>query len=209
MNELERIKIVDKINDGIKNKEILNFKREELEKLSKHPIILQYLQLIQDIKLIENDLRYYRNVIDGSMNDSLPERIKKEFSCSTFSCDHTIWLYDGSYYLLKDFRHEHDDYCKEYSETNAENKYFNYSFIYNRYVCLECGKKIEIRDWEKFEKTHFVLKNQNKNNPFNVDYYRNFYYQLLYANNIEDSQQLLIEEFNKNKEIEKRKTLNK
>jgi len=204
MNELERIKIINKINTNIKNKESLKEKYKELEELSKNPNVLQYLQLLQNIKEIEHDLQRYHSIIDGSMNDSLTERIKKEFRCSIFSCDHTIWLYDGSYYLLKDFRHEHDDYCKEYSETDAENKYFNYSFIYNRYVCLECGKKIEIRDWKNFEKHNFVLKNQK--DRLGADYYQTLYYQLLYINPIEKAQELLIKEFNQS---EKRKILSK
>ena len=56
--------------------------------------------------------------------------------------------------------------------------------------------KIEIRDWEEFERTHFVLKDRNQ---LEANNYRIRYYQLLYTNPVDISQQMIIDEFNKNK----------
>lgn len=65
-------------------------------------------------------------------------------------------------------RHEHDSLCREDSEGLPTEK-GRFEFEYNKYICLECGKKLEVKDWENFERNHFVLKNQNDIQHFDIE----------------------------------------
>lgn len=199
MKEQERKEVVSRIEKSIEEKESLKAKYEQLKQLSNTEVVKQYLKLLQDIDCIEK--RYQKlDTLEKIISDEFRTILRYRNTIDLYPCKHDIWLYDGSYYLLKDQLHEHDHLCREYSETITCDKHIDYSFKYNRYICLECGEKIETKDWEKFEKSHFVLKNQNKETNLGKDYYINLYYQLLYSNDIESAQKGVIEEFNKNKE---------
>ena len=202
MKEQERKQVIEGIKKIQEEQKLLKEKRKKLIFLSKHPIIKRYLKLINDINITEEKLKFY---------DSLEEIINWEFSAvfrrcrkdiALTPCNHEIWIYDGSYYLKQDRFCEHDIKTKEYSEDKEI--IFKYSddwdFLYNRYICLECGKKIETKDWKQFEHSNFVLKNQNRQTDLGTQYYVDKYYQLLYNNNITESQNIIIDEFNKNKE---------
>jgi len=76
-----------------------------------------------------------------------------------------------------------------------------YTFSYNKYICLECREEIMISEmnWKKFEDSNVVLKN---NNYVNIEYYQDLYYQLLYNNyDFTEAQNIVVNEFNKNKKI--------
>lgn len=117
-------------------------------------------------------------------------------------CYHGIWLYEGSYYLSADPLGEHDKELRAVDETHED-------FIYNSYVCLECGKRVDTKNWKEFEDDHFVLKNQNNKDGFDVSYYRYLYYKLLYSHNVTEAQEKVIEEFYRNYEETNPKSLNK
>lgn len=190
------IKGVKKINE---EKKSLKSKYIELKKLAKDPTVKQYLKLIDDINNLEKKLEYF---------DSTEKIINWEFSAilkrhrqnvRLTPCKHEIWIYDGSYFLLEDPLCEHDHIIWKNSETPTF-KYGELPFMYNRYICLECGKKVETKDWKNFESSHFVMKNQSEENKLDFDYYNNRYYQLLYKNNIKKSQEIIIKEFEEHKE---------
>lgn len=202
MKENERKQVIEGIKKIQEEKDLLKIKKKQIEFLSKYSVVKKYLKLLNDINITEEKLKKY---------ESLEEIINWEFSAvfrryrkdiALTPCNHEIWIYDGSYYLKQDRFCEHDIETKEYSEDKEI--IFKYSddwdFLYNRYICLECGNKIETKDWKKFENSNFVLKNQNPQTDFGTQYYVDKYYQLLYKNNINESQNLIIEEFNKNKE---------
>lgn len=196
MKEQERKAVISRIEKNIEEKASLKVKYEQLKQLSNTEIVKQYLKLLDDIDYIEK--KYQKlDTKEKIISDQFGTIFKYRNTIDLYPCKHDIWIYDGSYYLLKDPLHEHDNICVEYSEGKSVKKYFNYSFEYNRYICLECGKKLETKDWEKFEKSHLVLKNQNKETDLGKDYYINLYYQLLYSNDIESSQKEVIDEFNR------------
>ena len=202
MRDDERKDIIKGIKGIVEEKKSLKDKYKELKKLTNAQVVKQYLQLLNDIDSLENKLKYF---------DSLEKIINWEFSAvlhrdrpdiRLIPCKHDIWLYDGSYFLSKDPLYEHDYIIKEYCETTTS-KYGGYPFMYNRYICLECGKKVETKDWKNFEGFHFVLKNQNKDTDLGSDYYINRYYQLLYRNSVKKSQETIIKEFEEQKVLKK------
>ena len=65
-------------------------------------------------------------------------------------------------------------------------------FEYNIYACLDCDKRIEIKDYKKFESEHFVLKSYKF---VNIQRLREYYYKLLSTNKVENANKKLIKEF--------------
>lgn len=199
MKEYQRQIAIEQVRKDIKERETLNAKYEELEKQKQEPAVIAYFNLLEDIKLLEKKYKNYETeeeIIEWGFREIIKD----------FKCTHPIWLYTASEYTLIDiYRYEHDRTIRELSE-NCET---SESFVFenNEYCCLECGKRIAAKDWEQFERTHFVLKNQNE--YIGVRYYIGLYYQLLYTNTVEEAQKIVIEEFNKNKEESKTKTLKK
>ena len=199
MIEEERKDIIEGIKKIIEDKKELKNKYLKLKELTKDPIVQQYLKLIDDISNSEKKLEYLdsvKKIINWEFSAIL-KRYRKDVRLTP--CKHKIWLYDGSYFLLEDPLCEHDHEIKKFSETPTF-EYCELPFMYNRYICLECGKKVETKDWKNFENSHFVLKNQNKENNLGFDYYNNRYYQLLYKNSIKKSQEIIIKEFEEQKE---------
>lgn len=144
--------------------ESLESKYKKLEELKNNTSVKLYFDLLEEIKNLEN-----QNI---------------EFD----SCDHDIWVYEGSYYFLQDLWHGSHYYFKTNSEKND-------AFSHNTYICLNCNSKIDIDEWKKFEKTHIVLKNQNKD--IDINYYKSLYNQLILIYGNELAKEKLIEEFNK------------
>lgn len=101
-------------------------------------------------------------------------------------CAHSIWLYNGSYGLLDDKFND-----KHHLRYNTENCF---SFQFNEYVCLECGKTIHEKNWKNFENINFVLKNPTDVNPKK---YRDYYYTLLQTITSGSAKNEIIREFNK------------
>lgn len=202
MKETERREVVRRIQNDISEKNELKTKYEELKQLSENPIVIRYLKLLDDIKAKEEKLQVFdseEKMINLEFTWAFESRINGQ---DMSSCYHGVWLYEGSYYLSANRRLEHYHPCRTHDENHPE-------FWYNRYVCLECGKKHETKNWEKFEDDHFVLKNQKADDNLGVSYYRNLYYQLLYGNTVATAQQKVIEEFYKNLEADKQKALKK
>ena len=102
--------------------------------------------------------------------------------------------------------HEHDHWCRKTDE-HLPVKKGDFEFKYNAYICLECGKNVEIKDWESFEKSHFVLKNRDK--YIYVFEYISLYYQYLYTMTAKEAQENVIQMFNIEKSKSKAKTLQK
>lgn len=201
MKETERREVVRRIQSDITERNELKTQYEYLEKLSKNPIVVKYLNLLEEIKLKEEHQHSFdseEKMIDLEFVWAFESRIKGQ---DMEPCKHEIWLYDGSYYLEADWRCEHDHYYHAEDENHKD-------FAYNRYVCLECGKKIETKDWQTFENSHLVLKIQDDEPNLRASRYRQLYYQLLYENNVETARQKVIEQFNKDKE-DKQKALKK
>jgi len=193
MTEENRQEVINRIQNEINEKNSLPEKYKDLEEMANNPIIIKYLQLIDEITRIEKDIERYRSPINDELNDSIEERIKHWFRVYRFSCNHKVWLYNGSYYKYTNFKNE-EDYMR-YNQEDLSNN--TYKFSYNKYVCLECREEIKISksDWEQFENTHLVLK---RNDYIDISYYQNLYYQLLYSNyKFSDAKQIIIDEFNK------------
>lgn len=202
MKEIERQEVVRRIQNDIQEQDELRKQYEQLQEMAANPAVVKYLQLIEDIESKENHQQFFdseEKMINLEFTWAFESRIKGE---DMSPCYHGVWLYEGSYYLSIDSRGEHDHEFKTNDENHPE-------FCYNRYVCLECGKKVETKNWEKFEDDHFVLKNQNADDNLGASYYRNLYYQLLYEHTVETAQQKVIEKFYKNLEVDEQKALKK
>lgn len=200
MKEIERQTVIYTIKKFMKEKEDLKEKEEKLNILLKNPIILEYLDLLKDIEDTKKRHERFDNMeyiirlhffwaINGIKNKG-----------AITPCNHDIWIYNGSYCFWEDPLAEHDHYYRCEDENDKD-------FCYNKYVCLECEREVEEKDWKRFEETHTVLKNQNCNR-FSFRWakdYCNLYYQLLFNNRVSIAREKLIEQFNKDCEIDKEK----
>lgn len=197
MKEETRKEIINEIQREINEKDSLESMYKRLNKLTKNPFVVKYLQLLNDINEIEKDIERYKNPINGKIEDSLDKRIERNFRCSvsSHSCDHRVWFYAGSYYRYTNFKYE-EDYIMKDSEYLSDNIYV---FTYNIYWCLECNKTVKISssDWVQFEKRHTVLKKQPVNLSEIESYYKPLYYHLLYYNyDFSDAEKIIIDEYN-------------
>ena len=208
MKEQERLQVIKRIENNIKEKKSLKEKSEQLQKLLNDPKVKEYLELLENIKIIEE--KYEQR---NSLEDYIEYEFDKIFGCArdihmdVYPCKHDIWIYEGSYHSVWNFPGDNDRLTKTLSETSSW-QYLNSLFEYNKYICLECHKRVETKEWQNFENLHFVLKNQTEEKDLESSYYLKLYYELLYKNNIDDAQKLLIEEFEKNKVKQNIKVLN-
>lgn len=190
MKEKERLEVVKKVNHSMEEFDEIERCKIELNTLMQDEKVKRYITLKEKI------LAYARN--ESLFKGDLENMIRYNFSWQLLSmwrdksfrpCSHDIWIYTGSHAVEEDSIAEHDYQwiCEDEDDVN---------FLYNEYECLECGEKIESRKWKDFERTHFVLKDRNQ---LEANNYRIRYYQLLYTNPVDVSQQMIIDEFNKNK----------
>lgn len=207
MKEQERLEVIKRIESNISEKESLKSKYEQLQQLLNDPKVKKYFELLENTKNIE---KKYEGV--ESLEDFIEYEFSKIFGCArgihmdVYPCKHDIWLYEGSYHSVCYGPWDDDHEYRTFSETSVW-EYADSSFLHNEYICLECHKRVETKDWQNFENSHFVLKNKNENNDLGVSYYLDLYYQLLFKNEIEQAQKMLIEEFEKNKEKQTFKVL--
>ena len=179
MKEKDRQLIVERIQNDIEERKLLQEKYNKLQNLLMDPQVLAYISLSEDIKKIERRQSIFKN--------SLKETINIEFNRALNYMESDLWC-DCEYKSLVA------------NETNEK-------FEFNRYMCLECGKSVKVSNWQDFESKHYVLKNYDKHHD--CTYYRNLYYQYLYKLSIEKSKNHIIDEFNKDKELSKIKKLTK
>lgn len=198
MKEYQRQHAIFEIAKQINEKKSLSAKRSELEKLKKEPTVVKYLNLLEEIQSIQRKYKFYNT------DEKIIERVFSNLIDIDFKCHHEIWLYAGSCYESIDPRCEHD-HLLTYLDENLPVRKGEFEFEYNRYICLECGEKVETKNWDIFEESHFVLKNQNEH--INVEYYRSLYYQTLYNKSVEEARETVIRAFNIEKA--KAKTLKK
>lgn len=208
MIEKDREIVASRINDKIgKEKceqERLKQQYQKLEELKSDPSVIQYLQLLSDLQQVED-----RKERLPKHQVSLDETIRLEFlwafGCqSSFQdkkkgitrCEHEIWLYSRPVYVdpepysrcLIPFTREKQTSCY-------------YPTQYYEYVCLECGKSVQVFNREEFENTHFVLgHSQERISGTDVEKYQNLYYLLLYEHTVTEARQGVIEQFNKDLE---------
>lgn len=195
MKEIERQEVVKRIKKDIEKIELLMAKCEKLNQLTENPIVKEYLDLLEDIKCLEEKLEKERmNSVEKATYKGFAKAFQNKGQVQDMQpCKHEIWMYEGSYYLIEDPRGERDAYIR----TNTEE---HENFEYNRYMCLECAKSIDTPQWRSFEDSHFVLKNQESKPSFMTVYgYINTYYQLLYNMSIKEAQEKLVEQFNRDK----------
>jgi len=193
MKEYQRQHAVFEIAKKINQKKSLPAKRSELEELKKDPAVVKYLNLLDEIIKIEGMYKIYNT------DEKIIEHVFSSLINEDYKCHHEIWLYDGSYYLSIDDCSEHNYLIEKFDE-NLPTVKGDFEFKYNRYICLECGKQVEIKDWENFEKNRFVLKNQN--GDICIDDYISLYYQTLYNKSVKEAQETVKTAF----EIEKAKS---
>jgi len=183
MTEKERLDIIKRIEGKIKNSKLLEEKNKELERLLQEESVRKYLKLQEEIEKIKKEQRYF------STNEENIVEIEFDYGTRKLSsCNHDIWLYEGSYSIEQNNLQGID--CRKVKHNTEQ----CYNFEHNKYICLECGKIIEEHNWEEFESTHFVLKASNIQN---ISKYRKLYRSLLFNNQVVESQNLLIEEFYK------------
>ena len=144
--------------------------------LSKINFLESYLGGLSTSKIVNHEFN-----VTGSLDDN---------------CSHDLWYYVGSYngYINNDGKVYYE------SPVNNENVY---NFSYNKYVCMDCGKIINVKNWEYFENRQIVLKSYEQIPLFMM---LNFYHQLLYVNpNYDEVISSLIEQFNLHNEYMERK----
>ena len=183
MKEVERQQIIDNINRNMNLENSLVDMFEKLNELSNDPKVVEYLNLLLKVGQTEKEISFNQHKGINSLEDM----VKYQFRNTTFSCEHNIWIYKDSVYYVNNSNALHF--------YNEDEEVANGFFGHNEYVCLECGMKLDVKDYRTFEKKHKVLKLDNK--QIDIDYYRNLYYQLLYNNySFEEANKKIIEIFN-------------
>jgi len=194
MTEQERKIVIDRINKNIEKSKLREEKIKRKEELQQCDQVKEYLELLSEIKKLDSELMFLNTEKDMIRLEFIWGFNSKVKSEGFSPCSHDIWIYLGSYGLLLDPQGEHDIYylCEEDDEKFSHNKYF----------CLECGKTICLENWQQFEKDNLVLKNKDDRNG---EKYQQLYYQLLYQYEVSKSRDMVINEFNKNKKLIKKK----
>ena len=177
MKENDRLEIINKVKElKDKRKEFIGYKRE-LGLLLSDPKVKRYIELTECINS-RKDLVY---------NKVNRDEIIYSLAFSTYArenkCTHVVWIYVGSYY---DSSNSYE--LSSYVVPNEQDRRFEY----NIYACLDCDKRIEIKDYKRFESEHFVLKSYRF---VNIKRLREYYYKLLSTNKVENANKKLIKEF--------------
>lgn len=194
MTEQERLIVVERIKKDLELQKEREQKRNKLEELKQNEAVREYLRVSNEIRKLSKELSFLKTKEDAIYWEFLWAFYSKVKSEGFSPCNHDIWMYIGSYGWEDYGFFEGHDYIIE--DENRED------FYVNKYKCLECGICKNVTDWNKFEEDNFVLKNRKDSN---VQQYMDLYYHLLYNHTIEESQRMLIEEFNKNKVLVKKK----
>ena len=185
MKESERLEVIKRIQDDINSEEILEAKDIELKFLAQDNAVKRYLKLKSEIAKIKSNQKIFNNYINKMIGLEFDWAFHRNINSSGFSsCKHDIWVYDGT--VLYDRRND------LFSTSISPEYEHDDDFMYNQYVCLECGHVININYVDDFENNHTVLKDK-----FWVDAekYRLLYYQLLYEYSVEDAQWMIIDKF--------------
>jgi len=193
MKEYQRKMIIECILKDIEERNIIKQKRVKLADLEVDPKVVEYLNLIDEIKVLEKKYENY---------DSDEKLINKGFDKTMdneFKCEHGIWFFRGSNYLSIDFLSEHDHSVVEDSEDYPTEK-GKFVFLHNEYMCLECGtvRKIEKKDIRRFEESNYVLRSKKSYSRKDSEYYQNLLYQSLYCHSFEEAFKIVVDTFNKN-----------
>lgn len=199
MKEYERLKVISKIAKNIEDMNTLSEESDKLKKLEEDPKVKEYMSTKRRVAGLKTKLKYFKS-LDDMVSSEFEFAFHKRLDEDIEPCSHDIWIYDGSYYSFPDLFEEQPSEFRSNSE-NYEN------FKYNRYVCLECDNTVQTSDFEDFEKSNFVLKNQDDKSNLGVDFYRSLYYEFLYKNDVIESKRQVINYFNKMMEKGKARTL--
>lgn len=186
MTEQDRQIVIKRIEEDIKNLEL----RKELLKrkkiLEQDEKVKEYSYIINEMFNLDKKLSHITSKEDA-INLEFIWAFKSRIDDENISpCNHPIWMYTGAYAEIY-----YDNVG--YYNTPCDNEESE-NFLHNEYICLECGEIIRVSNWEEFEQNHTVLKNIE---DIDIEKYMKLYYQLLYTHTIEESQGLIIEEFNK------------
>lgn len=186
MTEEQRKEIVKRINKDKNKIAYRSILEQMLQEQEQKTEVKKYLSLQKKYQELLKEQQFFDNsekkIIDLEFIWALEENADKKIACN-----HEIWLYNKSYYISIGQWGENYLPC--------ENEYHK-KFAYNSYICLECGKEIQVIDWKNFEQTHDVLKNQSKKSNRGVHHYRLFFYETLYSHTVEESKQILKAKFN-------------
>ena len=172
MTEEERKNIIKTINMDIKDKENLEKEKEKLKRLENNKTVINYINTKEKIKETEDNLKKYTD-INGNLKDDIDTRVTKTFMDAKFSCDHNLLLYAGSV-----FSNINDNDEIEFKSFKTPDNLDDCIYRFSEYICIECGSIIHVRNEKMFESTHNVLRTETIDD---VLYYRNLYFQYLYA----------------------------
>ena len=190
MKEEVRKQTIERINEDIKTQSDYESKKDELNEMSKSDIIKKYESLKKEVLALDKKYKSCNKAEDLIINGFKDVIIKNK------DCSHDIWIYEGTY-----SKSMCDAISLDHSKCNnncKDNKYCTESlcpsFLFNKYICLECGWEHRAKDWQEFEKNHFVLKKEEID--IDIEEYRKQYFELLYYNENEKANDLFIESFN-------------
>lgn len=194
MNENDRIQMLAKLKEEYDYCLSLDDKKKKLQEYMSDPKIKDYLQLVEDVDRL-SALRSRDPIKYTSFEKFCEDEIS--YKIEFLQCNHDIYIYDGSYMLLRD-----PYYCQDMPyPVETENN----SFDHNQYKCLQCGSTIKVRDWKQFEKEYIVLKDYSNRNAW-PDYHKLFC-SYLYSMPYEKAKATIIQNFKDNNKKENAKHL--
>lgn len=171
MTEQERQEAVDKIKKHLKEKKDFKEKLEKLKKMTNSMGVSgKHLTEIQREYDIASKL-YIRRCFLLAENKT--------------PCSHDIWIYSGSYALAHGT-------INPIFNINGEN---SDCFTFNKYICLDCLKYVNVSAWQEFEKTHFVLRNPN-GTLINFEKYQDIYFELLQNYSLDEARKIFVQKMN-------------
>ena len=153
-----------RIEDKLKKRKELLIKLKKLNKIREKESVLRHLDLLSEINTLKNLL--------GGFSTS--EIIHHEFNTNSLeddNCSHDLWFYVGSFSSpgILNGHFQNEVYLSDEEQIG---------FTFNRYICMDCGKYCDVKDWKDFENKHQVLKSYDKPD---FNFYLNLYHQLLYT----------------------------
>lgn len=188
MTEQERRVIVERVNKSLNTLEMKVARLKRVSELEQDAKVSEYLKLLDELKILNYQIQYMdtkeeiiRTEFYGLFGDGKNVNPEKE----QLECNHEIWIYIGSCCICKE-----PNVYEKYVEDEYEKE-----FKYNKYVCLECGKVVEEKDWQKFEKENYVLKNRD---DLSANKFREMYFKLLLNHTVKEAQAIVVKNFHEN-----------
>lgn len=194
MTDQKRRELVIKIDEKIGYKRAIFERQKQLfarkRELEQHNLIKEYNQVRADISQVINIISH--DIFTQPDDQIIREVFGGYFREHQNDCEHPIYIYVGSFgKKAQVYRHSEATRDVPMIVITQVNDEKHPNFSHNNYICTQCRQKIQVSDWQEFERNSNVLKSYT----LQAEDYINIYFELLYYHGPEEAQRLLRERF--------------